>query len=124
PITDGDRARGKQMPYPGDAPFPDSRLRMVNHIDLYLSDGGPHGMGLILGSKNIDPEEWFFKAHFFQDPVWPGSLGLEAFVQLLKVVATERWGQPTSPGGFSLAARPHQWTYRGQVTPRDRKSVV
>src|SRR5207244_12318386 len=89
--TAADRARGQRMPYPPTPPFPDSRLRMVDRIDLYLPQGGPHGLGLILGSKDVNPEEWFFKAHFYQDPVWPGSLGLEALVQLLKAVAAERW---------------------------------
>ena len=34
--------------------------------------------------KDVDPSEWFFKAHFFQDPVQPGSLGIEAMLQLLQ----------------------------------------
>src|SRR5262249_45380861 len=91
-ITDDDRAQGKKMIFPVEGPFPDPRLRMVDQLDLFLSKGGPNGLGLILGNKKIDPNEWFFKAHFYQDPVWPGSLGLEALVQLLKVAAHERWG--------------------------------
>ncbi len=53
----------------------------------YDPAGGPAGLGYIQGSKKVDPEEWFFKAHFYQDPVWPGSLGVEAFIQLLKFIA-------------------------------------
>ena len=67
------------------------------------------------------------------DPVWPGSLGLEAFIQLLKVYAVERWslgegtefatmagGQSTGggPADVEPAARDrHSWTYRGQIVP-------
>ncbi len=64
---------------------------MIDRIERFVPDGGPHGLGFIEGRKVVDPEEWFFKAHFYQDPVWPGSLGLEAFLQLLKVAAVEYW---------------------------------
>src|SRR5205814_1910964 len=116
--------RGRSFPMPTEPQHPDAMLRMLDRVDLFVPDGGSKGLGFIRGSKTVNPDEWFFKAHFFQDPVWPGSLGLEAFLQLLKVIATERWGPQTSPGGFSLVARPHQWTYRGQVIPSDRHVTV
>ena len=34
--------------------------------------------------KDVDPGDWYFRAHFFQDPVQPGSLGLEAMLQLIR----------------------------------------
>ena len=54
---------------------------MVARVDALHQRGGPHGFGGIVGSIQVDPNAWFFKAHFLQDPVWPGSLGLEAFLQ-------------------------------------------
>jgi len=122
--TAGEIARGSSFPVPTESPQPDTMLRMLDRVELFVPNGGAEGLGFIRGSKTVNPDEWFFKAHFFRDPVWPGSLGLEAFVQLLKLVAVERWGAPTSPSGFSLAARPHQWTYRGQVIPSDRHVTV
>lgn len=100
-------------------------MRMVDRIDCWLPAGGPHGLGLIQGSKTVDPAEWFFKAHFYQDPVWPGSLGLEAFIQLLKIAAGERWGadSPTVFSGLTLG-KPHSWVYRGQVLPTNRQVVI
>jgi 3-hydroxymyristoyl/3-hydroxydecanoyl-(acyl carrier protein) dehydratase len=73
----------------------------------------------------VDPGAWYFKAHFHQDPVCPGSLGLESFRQLLKVVAAERWGVG-SESRFEDAApdAPHRWTYRGQVLPTAGRVVV
>jgi len=53
---------------------------MIDDVECLLSDGGPHNLGFIRGITHVDPNAWFFKAHFFQDPVWPGSLGLEAFL--------------------------------------------
>ncbi len=110
--------------YPRQAPFPDAMMRMVDRIAWYLPAGGPKGHGAIEGRIRVDPQAWFFKAHFYEDPVWPGSLGLESFVQLLRFVAIQRWGAIAdvcvAPG---LDAQ-HHWTYRGQVIPRDREVTV
>ena len=78
--------------YPDVAPFPDSTMRMVDRIDIFDPQGGPRGLGFIQGTTRVNPAAWFFEAHFYQDPVVPGSLGLESFIQLLKVVAANRWG--------------------------------
>ncbi len=91
-------------------------LRMVDRIDAFVPDGGPHGLGLVVGTIAVDPDAWFFKAHFYQDPVWPGSLGLESFLQLLKFAAWKRWGDGPVNGWQTVALnRPHSWVYRGQV---------
>jgi acyl transferase domain-containing protein/3-hydroxymyristoyl/3-hydroxydecanoyl-(acyl carrier protein) dehydratase len=119
-------ARGRVVcfDYPTAAPFPDRQLRMIDRINCYLPDGGPQGLGFIEGSKTIDPDEWFFKAHFYQDPVWPGSLGLEAFLQLLKVVAARRWSDNAGQFEDVALGKRHRWLYRGQVLPTDREVLV
>jgi 3-hydroxymyristoyl/3-hydroxydecanoyl-(acyl carrier protein) dehydratase len=115
-------ARGRSFDFPDFAGLPAQPLRMLDRIAPLLPDGGPQGVGYIAGSKIIDPDEWFFRAHFYQDPVWPGSLGLEALLQLLKVFAVERFGADTfaSPD----LGVPHRWIYRGQVIPTDRQVSV
>ena len=108
-----------------DPPFPAPVLRMVDRIDGYQPAGGRHGLGLVRGSIAVDPAFWFFQAHFYQDPVWPGSLGLESFLQLLKYAAWKRWGNPPAGGWRTVALdRPHTWSYRGQVVPADREVTV
>ena len=73
----------------------------------------------------VDPTSWFFKAHFYQDPVIPGSLGLESFLQLLKVAAAERWGNSPDTQFETIAlGEKHDWQYRGQVIPKDEKVTV
>jgi 3-hydroxymyristoyl/3-hydroxydecanoyl-(acyl carrier protein) dehydratase len=119
-----EQARARAFAFPASAPFPDDRWRMVDRVDAWIRDGGPQGLGFIAGSTTVDPSAWFFKAHFHQDPVWPGSLGLESFLQLLKVVAEERWGGGVAPASTSTFASPgvgdrHRWVYRGQVLPTD-----
>ncbi len=88
-------------------------------------DGGPHGLGVARGSTQVDPDAWFFKAHFLHDPVWPGSLGLESLLQLLKIVAASRWGvNPGSVFESPALEQAHHWTYRGQIIPANHRVTV
>lgn len=121
--TATEEERGERFAYPTVAPYPDPMLCMLDDVDLFVADGGPHGLGYIRGKKQIDPSEWFFHAHFFEDPVWPGSLGLEAFLQLLRVVVTRRWGESGLLRAVALD-RKHEWIYRGQVLPTDAEVTV
>ncbi len=105
--------------------MPSSALRMIDRIDIYLPDGGPKGLGFIRGSKSVDPDEWFFKAHFYQDPVCPGSLGIESFIQLLKFFAIKRWNHLENTHRFEiLTGEKHSWTYRGQIIQTNKKVEV
>jgi 3-hydroxymyristoyl/3-hydroxydecanoyl-(acyl carrier protein) dehydratase len=105
--------------------MPARALRMMDLIEHYDPQGGPSKLGYIRGVKHVDPKEWFFKAHFYQDPVWPGSLGIEAFMQLLKFMAVDKWPDLTSRYRFSLVTgTQHTWTYRGQVIPGNKQVTV
>jgi 3-hydroxymyristoyl/3-hydroxydecanoyl-(acyl carrier protein) dehydratase len=128
---------GLKFDYPKGLLFPETQLRMMDRIDLFVPNGGPNGLGFIRGTKDVDPEEWFFKAHFFQDPVCPGSLGLESFLQLMKVVAVNRWGvgvwtedsdvqvKKSSLSHLTMVpGKKHIWLYRGQVLPSDKQITV
>ena len=116
-------ARGRSLDFPAGAPFPGGRLRMIDRITCWIPDGGPKGLGYIRATRRVDPDEWFFKAHFHQDPVVPGSLGLESFLQLLRFVAAERWGETGACETVATGER-HEWIYRGQVIPADREVTV
>ncbi len=119
PEPDVEPSPVRQLTMPGRA------VRMMDVIERYEPQGGPSGLGYIQGSKKVNPDEWFFKAHFYQDPVWPGSLGIEAFMQLLKLIAIDKWPQLVSCHRFSLVtAIQHTWTYRGQVTPGNNHVMV
>jgi 3-hydroxymyristoyl/3-hydroxydecanoyl-(acyl carrier protein) dehydratase/malonyl CoA-acyl carrier protein transacylase len=105
--------------------LPSRALLMIDNIDLFITDGGPHGLGFIRGIKHVDPEEWFFKAHFYQDPVCPGSLGIESFLQLLKFAAIKRWKKHRTSHRFELlAGKTHAWSYRGQIIPKNKTICV
>jgi 3-hydroxymyristoyl/3-hydroxydecanoyl-(acyl carrier protein) dehydratase len=111
-------------PVSTDPPFPDPMLRMVDSVAWGTTSGGPKGLGMIEGRAHVNPDAWFFKAHFFGDPVWPGSLGLESLLQLMKVYAHRRWGDP--PAGWQAMApgSPHKWAYRGQIIPAATEATI
>jgi PfaB family protein len=117
--TTGEISRSIQYAYPDVAPYPVNKMRMIDTISFFDTKGGPSGLGFIRGTAKVDPEDWFFKAHFYQDPVWPGSLGLESFIQLLKVVAIEKWGLDEVQFESMALNEPHNWFYRGQILPVD-----
>ena len=121
PLTPADRNRSPAI---GMAD-PAAALRMIDRIDFFLPEGGSRRIGFIRGSKEVNPADWFFQAHFYQDPVWPGSLGLESFLQLLKFAARQRWPQLAASHRFAPAVdRAHRWTYRGQILPINQRVTV
>jgi 3-hydroxymyristoyl/3-hydroxydecanoyl-(acyl carrier protein) dehydratase len=120
---DGLLARS-DIPHP---PLAAQRLRMLDRVTGYWPLAGPAGLGRLRAEKDVSPSQWFFKAHFYQDPVQPGSLGLEAMIQLLQVYMLERGldrGIP-SPRFEPLALdHPLTWKYRGQVLPTHRRVTI
>ncbi|MBW2431309.1 MAG: hypothetical protein JRF56_20320, partial [Deltaproteobacteria bacterium] len=104
---------------------PAKAIRMIDRIEAYIPAGGPHGFGFIRGIKTVDPQDWFFQAHFYQDPVCPGSLGIESFIQLLKFMARERWPHLKNSHRFGLVTEAqHTWIYRGQIIPENKIVTV
>jgi 3-hydroxymyristoyl/3-hydroxydecanoyl-(acyl carrier protein) dehydratase len=107
----------------GTARLADGKLLMLDRITGHWPDAGRAGLGIIRGTKAVDPREWFFKAHFFQDPVQPGSLGVEALLQLLQAAMLRDGMAEGIPGArFEPLALGQEtvWRYRGQVVPRNQ----
>lgn len=94
------------------------RLKMIDRITGFWKDGGSQGLGLLRAEKDVHPSDWFFKGHFYRDPVQPGSLGLEGMTQLLEYYLMEQtgWEHFTDPF-FEVPALDTtiNWKYRGQV---------
>jgi 3-oxoacyl-(acyl-carrier-protein) synthase/3-hydroxymyristoyl/3-hydroxydecanoyl-(acyl carrier protein) dehydratase/1-acyl-sn-glycerol-3-phosphate acyltransferase len=96
--------------------LPGEMLLMIDRVTAFDPRGGKAGLGFLRAEKDVDAADWFFKAHFFQDPVQPGSLGMEAMLQLLRFFLIRSGVQ----GRFEIAAVPTTWKYRGQVVPENR----
>jgi acyl transferase domain-containing protein/3-hydroxymyristoyl/3-hydroxydecanoyl-(acyl carrier protein) dehydratase len=102
------------------------KLKMVDRVGWW-PEAGRAKLGMIRAEKDIDPREWFFKAHFFSDPVQPGSLGLEAVMQTLQayMLLSSQDSGMRSPRFEAVATASHvNWTYRGQILPHNKLMTV
>ncbi|BDD04922.1 beta-ketoacyl synthase N-terminal-like domain-containing protein [Aureibacter tunicatorum] len=87
-----------------------------------VKDGGKYGKGYIHASRAILPKDWFFTCHFYQDPVMPGSLGVEAIHQAMQVFALQQGlADGMANVAFLQAGENHKtvWKYRGQILQDD-----
>jgi len=111
------------LPHARSTRLPRRMLRMLDRVTGWWPEGGESGLGRARGEKDVVPGEWMFKAHFFSDPVQPGSLGIEAMVQLLQWVMLERGmdeGLDRPRFECVRTGASHTWKYRGQVVPDNR----
>jgi 3-hydroxymyristoyl/3-hydroxydecanoyl-(acyl carrier protein) dehydratase len=105
-------------PLPWPEEHPEGALSMVHRILSFEEKGGPAGLGKTVALMHLSPEDWYFYAHFKDDPVCPGSLGLEALLTTLRWTAGRIFGE--APRSFQLLPQTHTWTYRGQIRPHNR----
>jgi acyl transferase domain-containing protein/3-hydroxymyristoyl/3-hydroxydecanoyl-(acyl carrier protein) dehydratase len=109
--------------FEGTPHLPSGMLLMLDRVTGFWPDGGQARLGRVRAEKDVRSEEWFFKAHFYQDPVQPGSLGMEALLQLLQFYMIEK---DLGNGIINLRFEPIAldrsvtWKYRGQVLPENR----
>ncbi len=68
---------------PDNAQLPAPNMLMLDRITRIAADGGSYNKGEIKAELDINPDLWFFKCHFKNDPVMPGCLGLDAMWQLV-----------------------------------------
>ncbi|MBA2320599.1 MAG: 3-hydroxyacyl-[acyl-carrier-protein] dehydratase FabA, partial [Deltaproteobacteria bacterium] len=113
--------------FAGPLVLPSQMLLMIDRVDGWWPDGGKKGLGRVRGRKDVEASEWFFKAHFFSDPVQPGSLGIEAMIQAVQWAAIELhlhegMAAPRFEGLALDVAM--SWKYRGQVVPRNQVVTV
>ncbi|SHF07962.1 hypothetical protein [Streptoalloteichus hindustanus] len=102
--------------------LPGGRLDLVDALDV-VPGGGDHGGGYLCGWRRIRPDDWFFACHFRDDPVMPGSLGLEAVLtglraHLLDSGLVDDIPDPAFTVAPGVATR---WKYRGQILPSDEE---
>jgi 3-hydroxyacyl-[acyl-carrier protein] dehydratase/trans-2-decenoyl-[acyl-carrier protein] isomerase len=68
---------------PGNPQLPLPPMLMFDRITRIAEYGGSHEKGEIEAELDINPDLWFFKCHFQNDPVMPGCLGLDAMWQMV-----------------------------------------
>ncbi|WP_438490157.1 3-hydroxyacyl-ACP dehydratase [Streptomyces sp. S186] len=85
---------------------------------ILVPDGGEYGTGYLLCTKPVRPDDWYFEQHFFQDPVMPGSAGVQMLYQAVHAYAlhTGLVDHLLPHPHFALAVGEEvRWTYRGQI---------
>ncbi|TYK64931.1 beta-ketoacyl synthase N-terminal-like domain-containing protein [Colwellia echini] len=96
----------------------------MNFIDTVsiVEGGGSAGVAYVYGERTIDASDWFFRYHFHQDPVMPGSLGVEAIIELMQTYALKNdlGAQFVNPR-FIAPTSVVKWKYRGQITPLNKQ---
>jgi len=87
-----------------------------------VKGGGRYGRGYVHAEARVDPAAWFFACHFYEDPVMPGSLGVQAIQQALQVYAIHQdlGGHLHNPHFAQVMGHRTTWKYRGQIKPSDR----
>ena len=91
-------------------------MLMVDRVTHVGTDDGLYGKGSLVAELDINPDLWFFKVHFVDDPVMPGCLGLDAMWQLVGFYLA--W-DGSEGKGRALGAGEVKFT--GEVLPTNKK---
>jgi 3-hydroxymyristoyl/3-hydroxydecanoyl-(acyl carrier protein) dehydratase len=96
-------------------------LQLLDEV-LVVPGGGSTEQGYVYARSHVDPASWYFAAHFHEDPVMPGSLGIEAILQAMWYYALELdlASDFASPRYTPLPNHRIVWKYRGQILPSDQ----
>jgi 3-hydroxymyristoyl/3-hydroxydecanoyl-(acyl carrier protein) dehydratase len=91
-------------------------LDLLNELKI-VATGGKYQQGYIYGHKEVKPSDWYFKCHFYLDPVMPGSLGVEAILQAMQAYALhlDLGKHLKSPQFVPVVNHQVIWKYRGQI---------
>ncbi|MCH9769351.1 MAG: polyketide synthase dehydratase domain-containing protein [Gammaproteobacteria bacterium] len=97
--------------------LPNQRLKLIDHISGYWQK--PDDLiALLRGERDVHPSDWYFKTHFFQDPVQPGSLGIQAMQELIGYYLMHQNPQIEFPIILPKLPQKFSWKYRGQILPQ------
>lgn len=101
---------------PESGKLPLDEMLLLDRIVEINNEGGKYNKGEIIAEIDINPELWFFKVHFKDDPVMPGSLGLDALLQLVGFFLV--W---SGYKGKGRALGCEKLNFRGQILPTHKK---
>ncbi|MCG9696120.1 beta-ketoacyl synthase N-terminal-like domain-containing protein [Shewanella sp. Isolate11] len=97
------------------------QLNFIDSVEI-VDNGGTEGLGYLYAERTIDPSDWFFQFHFHQDPVMPGSLGVEAIIETMQTYAISKdLGAGFNNPKFGQILSNIKWKYRGQINPLNKQ---
>jgi 3-hydroxymyristoyl/3-hydroxydecanoyl-(acyl carrier protein) dehydratase len=97
------------------------QMNFIDKVSI-VEGGGKADIAYVYGERMIDATDWFFRYHFHQDPVMPGSLGVEAIIELMQTYALANdLGKAFVNPRFIAPTSSVKWKYRGQITPLNKQ---
>jgi acyl transferase domain-containing protein/3-hydroxymyristoyl/3-hydroxydecanoyl-(acyl carrier protein) dehydratase len=100
--------------------IPNGQLNLIDNVAV-VEQGGEWEKGYIYAMHDVKTDDWFFPFHFHEDPVMPGSLGLQAVTQAIQVYMLKNdLGSKLSNPMFTHPKTKVSWKYRGQITPENK----
>jgi 3-hydroxymyristoyl/3-hydroxydecanoyl-(acyl carrier protein) dehydratase len=106
--------------------LPGPMLLMIDRVTGFWRDEGAAGKGRLRVEKTVKPNDWYFRSHFYSDPVQPGSLGVEQMLQTLQFYVLEEnlHHGIVQPYFEPLVLDSHiSWKFRGQVRPENKRII-
>lgn len=100
---------------------------MLRFLDRarFAPGGGKSGLGYLVAEKLVNGADWFFPCHFHNDPVMPGSLGVEAILETMRLFALRTGiGSNFNNPRFRHGENTVKWKYRGQITPQNHSMTI
>jgi 3-hydroxymyristoyl/3-hydroxydecanoyl-(acyl carrier protein) dehydratase len=101
--------------------FPKGKLCFLDRVQI-INGAGNYQEGYVYANRQNRPDDWFYACHFHEDPVMPGSLGIEAIFQAMKIFAHQQT-KAASPAVL-VTGQKMNWSYRGQVLQHHRQMQV
>jgi 3-hydroxymyristoyl/3-hydroxydecanoyl-(acyl carrier protein) dehydratase len=101
--------------------LPKGKLRLIDGVEI-IDGGGDHQEGYVYANRLNSPQDWFYACHFHEDPVMPGSLGIEAMLQAMKVFIQQQSTARLS--AVPVRGQKMSWSYRGQVLQHHQQMQV
>ncbi len=106
--------------------LPGPMLLMIDRVTGFWRDEGAAGKGRLRVEKTVKPNDWYFRSHFYSDPVQPGSLGVEQMLQTIQfyVIEENLHHGIEQPYFEPLVLDSHiSWKFRGQVRPENKRII-
>jgi 3-hydroxymyristoyl/3-hydroxydecanoyl-(acyl carrier protein) dehydratase len=100
-----------------------SHLDLLNEVQIDAT-GGELRLGRAVGRQVVDNQDWYYPCHFHDDPVMPGSLGIEAALQALRSLAEGTTERSQSQKVEWPLESEWKWEFRGEVRPGTKELTV
>lgn len=99
--------------------IPSGAMRFIQSVPVFDPAGGPWRRGYLRAECQVHSDDWFFFAHFKNDPCMPGSLMAEACLEAMAFYLAAM-GYTLRHDGWRFEPIPEEtfkFICRGQVTP-------